>query len=134
MVDLLYYWIFSICFINRYIEFIISIVFRWETLDSFMQHDVQELCRVVSVFFLLTYFNSIKVHKLSLAIIFAIFWLPNFFLIGEDTCIIIWLSKLSHYRKNIIVVDHSKGTIILCNDMITAKSLIQVSHFFQFNF
>lgn len=22
--------------------------FRWETLDSFMQHDVQELCRVVS--------------------------------------------------------------------------------------
>lgn len=21
---------------------------RWETLDSFMQHDVQELCRVVS--------------------------------------------------------------------------------------
>ena len=21
--------------------------FRWETLDSFMQHDVQELCRVV---------------------------------------------------------------------------------------
>ena len=22
-------------------------VFRWETLDSFMQHDVQELCRVV---------------------------------------------------------------------------------------
>lgn len=24
--------------------------FRWETLDSFMQHDVQELCRVVSCF------------------------------------------------------------------------------------
>lgn len=24
--------------------------FRWETLDSFMQHDVQELCRVVSAF------------------------------------------------------------------------------------
>ena len=23
-------------------------VLRWETLDSFMQHDVQELCRVVS--------------------------------------------------------------------------------------
>ena len=24
--------------------------FGWETLDSFMQHDVQELCRVVSTF------------------------------------------------------------------------------------
>ena len=25
------------------------LVFRWETLDSFMQHDVQELCRVVTL-------------------------------------------------------------------------------------
>ena len=34
----------------------IPILCRWETLDSFMQHDVQELCRVVS----LKYIN----HKL----------------------------------------------------------------------
>ena len=37
--DIIFYWLLS------------NIVFyfcRWETLDSFMQHDVQELCRVVS--------------------------------------------------------------------------------------
>lgn len=26
----------------------VCVLVRWETLDSFMQHDVQELCRVVS--------------------------------------------------------------------------------------
>ena len=30
------------------LDYIINVyICRWETLDSFMQHDVQELCRVV---------------------------------------------------------------------------------------
>ncbi len=39
------------CSLQYYIKIILLCAFeRWETLDSFMQHDVQELCRVVSGF------------------------------------------------------------------------------------
>lgn len=37
-----------ILYINVIIVSKSLVCFRWETLDSFMQHDVQELCRVVS--------------------------------------------------------------------------------------
>lgn len=32
--------------------------FGWETMDSFMQHDVQEFLRVVSFFFFLNFLHS----------------------------------------------------------------------------